>query len=113
MKLENPPLYRGERNSTPFRRGTCRLSGGTQRRPVKPVIGRASLEVGRQAIQVLVCSSPNGKPLIWLGRFRADLRRFPAQARRLAGYQLWRVQLGIDPTDSKLIPTVGPGFREI
>lgn len=35
------------------------------------------------------------------------------QARRLAGYQLWRIQLGVEPTDWKVMPTVGPGVREI
>lgn len=53
------------------------------------------------------------KSLIWLGSSRADLRHFPAQARRLAGYQLWRLQLGLEPTDWKPISTVGPGVREI
>jgi phage-related protein len=39
------------------------------------------------------------KPLIWLGGSRRDLRVFPALARRLAGFQLRRVQHGLDPDD--------------
>jgi phage-related protein len=53
------------------------------------------------------------KPLIWLGSSRRDLRAFPALARRLAGFQLRRVQQGLDPGDSKPMQTVGPGVREI
>lgn len=53
------------------------------------------------------------KPLIWLGNCRRDLRAFPALSRRLAGFQLRRVQQGLDPNDWKPIQTVGPGVREI
>jgi phage-related protein len=53
------------------------------------------------------------KPLIWLGSCRRDLRAFPALARRLAGFQLRRVQQGLDPDDWKPMQTVGPGVREI
>jgi len=37
------------------------------------------------------------KRLLWMGTARADLREFPAAARRLAGFQLRRVQQGLDP----------------
>ena len=53
------------------------------------------------------------KPLIWLGSSRRDLRVFPALARRLAGFQLRRVQHGLNPDDWKPMQTVGPGVREI
>jgi phage-related protein len=53
------------------------------------------------------------KPLIWLGGSRRDLRVFPALKRRLAGFQLRRVQHGLDPDDWKPMHTVGPGVREI
>ena len=48
-----------------------------------------------------------------LGSSRRDLRVFPAPARRLAGFQLRRVQHGLDPDDWKPMQTVGPGVREI
>ena len=51
--------------------------------------------------------------IIWLGNSRRDLRAFPALARRLAGFQLRRVQQGLDPDDWKPMQTVGPGVREI
>jgi phage-related protein len=53
------------------------------------------------------------KPLILLGTSRRDLRAFPALARRLTGFQLRRVQQGLEPDDWKPMPTVGPGVREI
>lgn len=53
------------------------------------------------------------KLLIWLGSSRRDLRACPVTARRLAGFQLRRVQQGLDPDDWKPMPTVGPGVREI
>ena len=53
------------------------------------------------------------KPLIWLGSSQRDLRAFPALARRLVGFQLRRVQQGLDPDDWKPMQTVGPGVREI
>lgn len=53
------------------------------------------------------------KPLIWVGSSRADVRAFPADARRIAGFQLWRVQRGLDPNDWEPMPTVGAGVREI
>lgn len=42
-----------------------------------------------------------------------DLRAFPDDARRDAGYQLDKVQHGEEPDDWKPFPTVGPGTREI
>jgi phage-related protein len=53
------------------------------------------------------------KSIIWLGNSRRDLREFPALARRLVGFQLRRVQQGLDPDDWKPMQTVGPGVREI
>src|SRR5262245_47068552 len=53
------------------------------------------------------------KSIIWLGNSRRDLRAFPALARRLAGFQLRRVQQGLDPDDWKPMQKVGPGVREI
>ena len=46
------------------------------------------------------------------GSSRADLRRFPLDARREAGLQLFLVQQGDDPDDWKPI-NVGEGVREI
>ena len=53
------------------------------------------------------------KALTWLGSSRRDIQAFPAVARRLAGFQLRRVQQGLDPDDWKPMQTIGPGVREI
>lgn len=53
------------------------------------------------------------KDAIFLGSSQADLRDFPDEARRAAGYQLSRVQAGLEPEDWKPMPTIGPGVREI
>jgi phage-related protein len=53
------------------------------------------------------------KRLAFLGRSRDDLSRFPEDARRKAGYQLNRVQHGIEPEDWKSMPSIGAGVREI
>ena len=52
-------------------------------------------------------------PIQWLGSSRVDLKAFPTDARRGAGFQLRLVQLGSDPNDWKPMRTVGPGVREI
>src|SRR5512139_2089204 len=54
-----------------------------------------------------------GRPLLWLGRSREDVRAFPTIARQRAGYELYQVQCGLDPSDWKPMPSVGPGVREI
>jgi phage-related protein len=53
------------------------------------------------------------KPLCWLGSSLDDLRAFPENARREAGYQLGRVQQGLMPDDWKPMTLVGPGVYEI
>jgi phage-related protein len=53
------------------------------------------------------------KPLTWVGSSLEAVRRFPAEARRAAGYELRRVQQGLMPSDWKPMRTVGPGVMEI
>ena len=53
------------------------------------------------------------KPLIWLGSSRSALREFPEDARRVAGFQLRRVQQGLEPNDWKPMTAVGVGVKEI
>jgi phage-related protein len=53
------------------------------------------------------------KRLQFLGDSLEQLRDFPEAARREAGVQLHKVQLGLDPSDWKPMTTVGPGVREI
>lgn len=49
----------------------------------------------------------------WHGGSRSDVEAFPNDARREAGYQLFQVQIGEDPSDWKPMPSVGLGVREI
>ena len=53
------------------------------------------------------------KPIAFLGGSLDDLRGFPADARRDAGYQLDRVQRGLDPDDWRPMPSIGAGVREV
>lgn len=53
------------------------------------------------------------KSIVWLGDSLDELRRFPTDARRDMGYQLDRVQNGLEPTDAKAMPSIGSGVREI
>jgi phage-related protein len=53
------------------------------------------------------------KPLVCLGSSRDDLKRFPADARLRAGFELYRVQQGLEPRDWKPMPTVGKGVAEL
>lgn len=53
------------------------------------------------------------KPLKFPGSSLDDLRNFPDEARRSAGFELYAVQSGVEPSDWKPIPTVGKGVREI
>lgn len=48
-----------------------------------------------------------------MGSSLGDLRAFPADARREAGYQLDQVQRGEEPQDWKPMRAVGQGVREI
>jgi len=51
--------------------------------------------------------------VVFLGDSLEMIRDFPAGARREAGFQIDRVQRGLDPDDWKPIKSVGPGVREI
>ena len=53
------------------------------------------------------------KPVEFLGSSLDDLRAFPEQARHDLGFQLERVQRGLEPDDGKPMQTIGPGVREI
>lgn len=53
------------------------------------------------------------KRLAFLGSSRSDLRDFPGNARRETGFQLDRVQRGLDPKDWKPMTSIGSGVREI
>jgi phage-related protein len=53
------------------------------------------------------------KPIEFAGDSLARLREFPVSARRTAGYQLDRVQRGLEPDDWRPIQTIGRSVHEI
>jgi len=53
------------------------------------------------------------KPIEFMGDSLARVREFPKGARRAAGYQLDRVQRGLEPDDWKSMQAIGPGVREL
>jgi phage-related protein len=53
------------------------------------------------------------KPVVWLGGSREDVKGFPETAQDSLGFELYRVQCGLDPRDWKPMASVGPGVREI
>ncbi len=53
------------------------------------------------------------KKLVFQGSSLEDLREFPAAARNEAGYQLDKVQHGLQPDDFKPLSTIGKGVWEL
>ena len=54
-----------------------------------------------------------GKLITWMGNSRVKVKNFPVSTRREAGYQLYRVQQGLLPSDWKPMPRIGSGVAEI
>jgi len=53
------------------------------------------------------------KPIDWRGSSLEDLQAFPDDAKKVAGYQLRKVQLGAHPDEFKPMPDIGSGVAEI
>ncbi len=53
------------------------------------------------------------KQLNFVGSSLDDLRNFPDEARRAAGFELRAVQNGLEPSDWKPMHVIGPGVKEI
>lgn len=53
------------------------------------------------------------KPLNFIGSSLDDLRNFPEEARKAAGFELYAVQRELDPRDWKPMPSIGRGVKEI
>jgi len=53
------------------------------------------------------------KPLKFVESSLDDLRDFPEEARRAAGFELRALQDGFEPRDSKPMQSVGQGAKEI
>lgn len=55
----------------------------------------------------------NVKPITWLGDSRERVREFPDEARKVAGFELWEVQQGKEPSAWRPMPTVELGVNEL
>jgi phage-related protein len=53
------------------------------------------------------------KEIRWVGSAYDDLLAFPQEPRQEAGFQLGKVQAGLEPTDWKPFDDVGVGTKEI
>ena len=53
------------------------------------------------------------KPLKFIASSLDDLRNFPDEARRAAGFELHAIQSGLEPSDWKPMQIVGAGVKEI
>jgi phage-related protein len=53
------------------------------------------------------------KPIVFAGDSLDVIRRFPEGIRQSVGYQLDRVQRGLEPNDWKPMNSIGGGVREI
>jgi phage-related protein len=53
------------------------------------------------------------KPLQFISSSEDDLAAFPREVKQVAGYQLYRVQAGLMPSDWKPMLNVGAGAYEI
>ena len=53
------------------------------------------------------------KALVWLGSSHNDVLHFTRKARQCAGYELYLVQNGLQPSDWKPMPSIGAGVQEI
>lgn len=81
-----------------------------------PPASHAKLTGGSHSLCTLDTNSDiNGamKGIAFAGNSLDDLRAFPASAKQQAGYQMDRVQRGLDPADWKSMPSIGAGVREI
>ncbi len=53
------------------------------------------------------------KLLNFIGSSLDDLRNFPEEARKEAGFELYAVQRGLEPRDWRPMPSIGRGVKEI
>lgn len=52
------------------------------------------------------------KEIRWVGPSYGDILNFPSESRKEAGFQLGKVQAGLEPDDWKPFDDVGAGTKE-
>ena len=53
------------------------------------------------------------KEIRWMGTAYKDILEFPSELRKEAGFQLGKVQAGLDPDNWKPFDEIGSGTKEI
>lgn len=53
------------------------------------------------------------KPMVWMGGSREALRESSETVQDSLGFELYRVQCGLDPKDWKPMSSIGAGVKEI
>ena len=81
--------------------------------PPRPGALRAKADGCRLRVYIRTDIVVSAKPIKFLGDSLRCLREFPDDARQDAGYQLDRVQHGLQPGDFKPMPSIGTGVEEI
>ncbi len=61
----------------------------------------------------MLSQRPAMRPIAWIGSAYDDLLGFPEEIRRDAGYQLHRLQSGLEAADWKPMSEIGKGVAEI
>jgi phage-related protein len=61
----------------------------------------------------MIAGSSDEQDIRWVGSSYSDLLAFPKVPRREVGFQLGKVQVGLEPADWKPFDEVGAGTREI
>lgn len=61
----------------------------------------------------MLSERPAMRPIAWIGSAFDDLLSFPEVIRKDAGFQLHRLQAGLEAADWKSMPEIGKGVAEI
>jgi phage-related protein len=56
---------------------------------------------------------PKVAVVFWKGDSREVLQAFPGEVRQNLGFQLWQLQQGERPSDSRALPSIGAGVFEL
>ena len=57
--------------------------------------------------------SPPVKPVVWMGSSREDVKEFPEAVQDSVGFELYRIQCGLQPKDWKPMTSIGTGVKEV
>ena len=61
----------------------------------------------------MLSERPTLRPVAWSGSAFDDLLCFPDEIRKMAGYQLHRLQAGLEAADWRPMPEIGRGVAEV